>query len=168
MVDDWAGITRPGPNHRQNFVVRRRFPSDDRDRLERSKILDVGCGTGHLAELARRGYDTWGRIIGRLWLRPRQYKQDRYQVATSRRFISRHTRWHRVLGVVRASPGRPGLTEILVVSSGRLRGDHHSQHIVLFLSRSCARSHSFRHPSGDQRWCELFGGKPVPSDIAQS
>jgi ubiquinone/menaquinone biosynthesis C-methylase UbiE len=87
-VDDWARYyddPAPATLTAQNFVSRRRFAIQlIEDRLPKgSKILDVGCGTGHLAaELARRGYDTWGTDLsaGMVEYARTNYNQDRYQV----------------------------------------------------------------------------------------
>lgn len=87
-VDDWARYyDDPAPKTltAQNFVSRRRFAIQMIEaRLARgSKILDVGCGTGHLAaELARRGYDTWGTDLsaGMVEYARTHYNSDRYQV----------------------------------------------------------------------------------------
>ncbi len=88
-VDDWAKFyDDPAPRTltAQNFVSRRRFAIQMIEaRLEKgSKILDVGCGTGHLAaELAKRGYDTWGTDLstGMIDYARANYNADRYQVA---------------------------------------------------------------------------------------
>ena len=87
-VDDWARYyddPAPATLTAQNFVSRRRFAIQLIEaRLPKgSKILDVGCGTGHLAaELARRGYDTWGTDLsaGMVEYARTNYNQDRYQV----------------------------------------------------------------------------------------
>jgi ubiquinone/menaquinone biosynthesis C-methylase UbiE len=88
-VDDWARYyDDPAPRTltAQNFVSRRRFAIQmiESKLPKGSKILDVGCGTGHLAaELARRGYDTWGTDLsaGMIEYARTNYNQDRYQVA---------------------------------------------------------------------------------------
>jgi ubiquinone/menaquinone biosynthesis C-methylase UbiE len=80
-VDDWARFyedPKPATLGAQNLVSRRRFAIEMVEaRLPRgSKILDVGCGTGHLAcELARRGYQTWGTDIAEAMV---QYARDHY------------------------------------------------------------------------------------------
>lgn len=65
-VDNWARFyadPKPLTLNSQNLVSRRRFALE---MLEShippgTKILDIGCGTGHLAgELMNRGYDAWG------------------------------------------------------------------------------------------------------------
>jgi len=65
-VEDWARFysdPKPATMNAQNLVSRRRFALE---MLEArvppgSTILDIGCGTGHLAgELMRRGYQAWG------------------------------------------------------------------------------------------------------------
>lgn len=87
-VDDWARYyDDPAPRTltAQNFVSRRRFAIQmiESKLPKGSKILDVGCGTGHLAaELARRGYDTWGTDLsaGMIDYARTNYNRDRYQV----------------------------------------------------------------------------------------
>jgi ubiquinone/menaquinone biosynthesis C-methylase UbiE len=65
-VDDWARFyadPKPKTLNSQNLVSRRRFALEMLEArvAHGSKILDVGCGTGHLAgELLQRGYDAWG------------------------------------------------------------------------------------------------------------
>ena len=87
-VDDWARFyDDPAPKTltSQNFVSRRRFAIEMIEaRLAKgSKVLDLGCGTGHLAaELARRGYDTWGTDLsaGMIDYARTHYHAERYQV----------------------------------------------------------------------------------------
>ena len=87
-VDDWARYyDDPAPRTltAQNFVSRRRFAIQmiESKLPKGSKILDVGCGTGHLAaELARRGYDTWGTDLsaGMIDYARANYNAERYQV----------------------------------------------------------------------------------------
>ena len=88
-VDDWARFyddPKPPTLTAQNFVSRRRFAIQMIEaRLPKgSKILDVGCGTGHLAaELARRGYQTWGTDLseGMIQYARTHYNPDSFQVA---------------------------------------------------------------------------------------
>jgi ubiquinone/menaquinone biosynthesis C-methylase UbiE len=65
-VDDWARFysdPKPATLNAQNLISRRRFALE---MLETrvppgSSVLDIGCGTGHLAaELMQRGYAAWG------------------------------------------------------------------------------------------------------------
>jgi len=88
-VDDWARFyedPKPAKMSSQNLVSRRRFAIEmiEAKLPKGSKILDVGCGTGHLAaELARRGYDTWGTDLsqGMVDYAREHYNRDRFQVA---------------------------------------------------------------------------------------
>lgn len=87
-VEDWARYyddPAPATLTAQNFVSRRRFAIQmiESKLPKGSKILDVGCGTGHLAaELARRGYDTWGTDLsaGMIDYARANYNAERYQV----------------------------------------------------------------------------------------
>jgi len=87
-VDDWARFyenPKPRKMNDQNLVSRRRFAIEMiENKLEPgSKILDVGCGTGHLAaELTRRGYQTWGTDIAEAMVQYARahYDPDRFQV----------------------------------------------------------------------------------------
>lgn len=87
-VDDWARFydnPKPPTLTAQNFVSRLRFTLEMiESRVARgSKILDVGCGTGHLAgELMRRGYQAWGVDLSEGMVRFAQehYGADRFQV----------------------------------------------------------------------------------------
>jgi ubiquinone/menaquinone biosynthesis C-methylase UbiE len=87
-VDDWARFyDDPAPKTltAQNFVSRRRFAIEMIEaRVPKGgKILDLGCGTGHLAaELKRRGYDTWGTDLseGMIQYAQTNYSADRYQI----------------------------------------------------------------------------------------
>jgi ubiquinone/menaquinone biosynthesis C-methylase UbiE len=87
-VDDWARFyqdPKPATLTAQNLVSRRRFAIEMIEaRLEPgSKILDVGCGTGHLAaELAKRGYQAWGTDIAEAMVHyaREHYDPDRFQV----------------------------------------------------------------------------------------
>jgi ubiquinone/menaquinone biosynthesis C-methylase UbiE len=88
-VDDWARFyedPKPAKLSAQNLVSRRRFAIEmiESKLAPGSKILDVGCGTGHLAaELARRGFDTWGTDLsaGMVDYARQHYNPDRFQVA---------------------------------------------------------------------------------------
>ena len=88
-VDDWARFYEdptPAKMSAQNLVSRRRFAIEmiESKLSKGSKVLDVGCGTGHLAaELARRGYDTWGTDLsqGMVDYAREHYNRDRFQVA---------------------------------------------------------------------------------------
>ena len=83
-VDDWARFyENPNPlkMSAQNLVSRRRFAIDmiEAKVSNGSKVLDVGCGTGHLAaELARRGYQAWGTDLSEAMI---QYAQEHYDAA---------------------------------------------------------------------------------------
>lgn len=88
-VDDWARFYEdPKPSNltAQNLVSRRRYAIEMIEaRLPKgSKILDVGCGTGHLAaELARRGYETWGTDLSEAMVQyaREHYNPERFQAA---------------------------------------------------------------------------------------
>ena len=88
-VDDWARFyedPKPLKLSAQNLVSRRRFAIEmiEKQLPKGSKILDVGCGTGHLAaELARRGYDTWGTDLseGMIQYAREHYDPSRFQPA---------------------------------------------------------------------------------------
>jgi ubiquinone/menaquinone biosynthesis C-methylase UbiE len=87
-VDNWARFyadPKPATLNSQNLVSRRRFA------LEMfaarvppgSKVLDIGCGTGHLAgELMQRGYEAWGVDFseGMVQYAREHYRSDRFQV----------------------------------------------------------------------------------------
>jgi len=87
-VEDWARFyadPKPVTMSAQNLVSRRRFAMEMLEtRLPPgAKILDVGCGTGHLAaELARRGYDAWGVDMSEAMVRyaGEHYSPDRFQL----------------------------------------------------------------------------------------
>jgi ubiquinone/menaquinone biosynthesis C-methylase UbiE len=87
-VADWAHFyadLKPATMNAQNLVSRRRFALE---MLEArvppgSKILDVGCGTGHLAaELERRGYEVWGVDLSEAMVRyaREHYNPDRFRL----------------------------------------------------------------------------------------
>jgi len=65
-VEDWARFYRdpkPATMGAQNLVSRRRFALEMVEARvpPGSSILDIGCGTGHLAgDLMQRGYGAWG------------------------------------------------------------------------------------------------------------
>lgn len=88
-VDNWARFyedPRPVKMGAQNLVSRRRFAIEmiEARLAPGSKILDVGCGTGHLAaELARRGYQSWGTDIAEAMVQhaKEHYDPERFQVA---------------------------------------------------------------------------------------
>src|SRR5260370_27623508 len=87
-VEDWARFysdPKPPTMSAQNLISRRRFALE---MLEArvppgSNVLDVGCGTGHLAgELMRRGYKAWGVDLsdGMVEYAREHYRQDRFRV----------------------------------------------------------------------------------------
>ncbi len=87
-VEDWARFyadPKPGTLNDQNLVSRRRFALEMLEARvpQGSRILDVGCGTGHLvAELMRRGYEAWGVDFSDAMVRyaREHYDPDRFQV----------------------------------------------------------------------------------------
>ncbi|HUM05571.1 MAG TPA: class I SAM-dependent methyltransferase [Terriglobales bacterium] len=87
-VDDWARFyedPKPATLTAQNLVSRRRFTLEmvESRLAPGSKILDVGCGTGHLAgALMQRGYDAWGVDFseGMVQYAAVHYRADRFQV----------------------------------------------------------------------------------------
>jgi ubiquinone/menaquinone biosynthesis C-methylase UbiE len=87
-VDDWARFyedPKPASLTSQNLVSRRRFALEMIESRvpPGSKILDVGCGTGHLAgELMRRGYQAWGVDFSEGMVRYacEHYGADRFQM----------------------------------------------------------------------------------------
>ncbi len=87
-VDDWARFyADPNPPNftAQNLVSRRQFALEMIEARvpKSSKILDIGCGTGHLAgELMRRGYQAWGVDFSEGMVRyaAEHYGADRFQV----------------------------------------------------------------------------------------
>jgi ubiquinone/menaquinone biosynthesis C-methylase UbiE len=87
-VDDWARFyadSKPKTLNAQNLVSRRRFALEMLEsRLPSgAKVLDVGCGTGHLAaELAQRGFEAWGLDVSDAMVRyaREHHRADRFQV----------------------------------------------------------------------------------------
>jgi ubiquinone/menaquinone biosynthesis C-methylase UbiE len=87
-VEDWARFyedPKPATLSSQNLVSRRRFALEMIEARvpPGSKILDIGCGTGHLAgELMRRGYEAWGVDFSDAMVRyaREHYDADRFQV----------------------------------------------------------------------------------------
>ena len=86
-VEDWDRCytdSRPKTLSAQNLVSRRRFALEMLEaRIPRgSKILDVGCGTGHLTrELIQRGYEAWGVDFSEAMVHyaHEHYDSDRFQ-----------------------------------------------------------------------------------------
>ncbi|HYW40730.1 MAG TPA: class I SAM-dependent methyltransferase [Terriglobales bacterium] len=87
-VDDWARFyadPKPVSLNSQNLISRRRFALEMIEARvpPGSKVLDIGCGTGHLAgELMRRGYEAWGVDFSDAMVRyaREHYDADRFQV----------------------------------------------------------------------------------------
>ncbi len=88
-VDDWARFyedPKPAKLGAQNLISRRRFAIEmiEKRLTPGSKILDVGCGTGHLAaEFNRRGYQAWGTDLAEAMVQYARahYDPERFQVA---------------------------------------------------------------------------------------
>src|SRR5258708_6321827 len=87
-VQDWARFysdPKPPTMSAQNLISRRRFALE---MLEArvppgSNVLDVGCGTGHLAgELMQRGYTAWGADLSDAMVEyaREHYSRDRFRV----------------------------------------------------------------------------------------
>ena len=122
-VEDWARFyADPSPTtlNDQNLISRRRFAIEmiQTSVPPGSKILDVGCGTGHLAaELMRQGYDAWGVDFSDAMVRyaQEQYDSDRFQVGDIERIAFPDNTFDGVmcLGVVEyLSSDLPALHEI--------------------------------------------------------
>jgi ubiquinone/menaquinone biosynthesis C-methylase UbiE len=87
-VDNWARFyadPQPANLNSQNLVSRRQFALEmiEAKVPTGSKILDIGCGTGHLAgELMRRGYQALGVDFseGMVSYAREHYGADRFQV----------------------------------------------------------------------------------------
>lgn len=87
-VEDWARFyadPKPLTLNSQNLVSRRRFALEMLEERLRpgSKVLDIGCGTGHLTgELMRRGYDAWGVDFseGMVQYAREHYDESRFQM----------------------------------------------------------------------------------------
>ena len=88
-VDDWARFyedPKPAKMGAQNLISRRRFAVEmiEKRLAAGSKILDVGCGTGHLAaEFNRRGYQAWGTDLAEAMIEyaRQHYDREHFQVA---------------------------------------------------------------------------------------
>jgi ubiquinone/menaquinone biosynthesis C-methylase UbiE len=86
-VEDWARFyadPEPASLNSQNLISRRRFALEMIETRvpAGAKILDVGCGTGHLAgELMRRGFDACGIDMSEAMVRyaREHYGADRFQ-----------------------------------------------------------------------------------------
>jgi|ERR1022692_1054178 ubiquinone/menaquinone biosynthesis C-methylase UbiE len=87
-VEDWARFyndPKPATLNAQNLVSRRRFALEMLEArvAPGSNILDIGCGTGHLAgELMQRGYTAWGVDFseGMVEYARQHYNPDRFRV----------------------------------------------------------------------------------------
>jgi len=87
-VDNWARFyadPKPLTLNSQNLISRRRFALEMLvSRVKPpAKILDIGCGTGHLAgELMKRGYEAWGVDYseGMVQYAREHYDPNRFQV----------------------------------------------------------------------------------------
>jgi ubiquinone/menaquinone biosynthesis C-methylase UbiE len=175
-VDDWARYyddPAPATLTAQNFVSRRRFAIQmtESKLAKGSKILDVGCGTGHLAaELARRGYDTWGTDLsaGMIDYARTNYNRDRYQVGDIEKIPFPDNTFDGIvcLGVVEyLASDDAALTEIhRVLRSGGYAVITTPSSICPFfyLDRALVRTRFAIRPAiGAMR--RLFGGKQQPA-----
>lgn len=87
-VEDWARFysdPKPATLNAQNLVSRRRFALEMLEArvTPGSNILDIGCGTGHLAgELMQRGYTAWGVDLseGMVEYAREHYNRDHFRV----------------------------------------------------------------------------------------
>jgi ubiquinone/menaquinone biosynthesis C-methylase UbiE len=87
-VEDWARFysdPRPITLNSQNLISRRRFALEmlEAKVSPGANILDIGCGTGHLAgELMQRGYTAWGVDLseGMVEYARQHYNPDRFRV----------------------------------------------------------------------------------------
>lgn len=87
-VEDWARFyndSKPVTLNAQNLVSRRRFALQmlETKVSQGSNILDIGCGTGHLAgELMQRGYAAWGVDLSEAMVEyaREHYNRDRFRV----------------------------------------------------------------------------------------
>jgi ubiquinone/menaquinone biosynthesis C-methylase UbiE len=87
-VDDWArsyGDPKPATLNAQNLISRRRFALEMLEARVSpgSSILDIGCGTGHLAgELMQRGYAACGVDLSDAMVQyaREHYNPDRFRV----------------------------------------------------------------------------------------
>jgi|HubBroStandDraft_4_1064222.scaffolds.fasta_scaffold00285_8 ubiquinone/menaquinone biosynthesis C-methylase UbiE len=87
-VEDWARFysdSKPATLNAQNLISRRRFALDMLEtRISPgSNVLDIGCGTGHLAgELMQRGYAAWGVDLSEAMVAyaREHYDPDRFRV----------------------------------------------------------------------------------------
>lgn len=122
-VDDWAKFyndPKPPTLTAQNFVARRRYTIEmiEARVAKGGKILDVGCGTGHLAgELIRRGYPSWGVDFSEGMIRyaKQHYGADLFQVGDIEKlpFPDNHFDGIVCLGVMEyLTSDKPGLREM--------------------------------------------------------
>jgi len=87
-VEDWARFyndPKPATMSAQNLVSRRKFTLEMVEARvpPGRKILDIGCGTGHLAgELMKRGYEAWGVDLSDAMVEyaREHYNPDRFRV----------------------------------------------------------------------------------------
>ena len=87
-VEDWARFysdPKPATMSAQNLVSRRRFALEMLETRVSpgSSVLDIGCGTGHLAgELMQRGYAAWGVDLSDAMVEyaRQHYDPDRFRV----------------------------------------------------------------------------------------
>jgi ubiquinone/menaquinone biosynthesis C-methylase UbiE len=87
-VEDWARFysdPKPATLSAQNLVSRRRFALEMIESRvpPGSNVLDIGCGTGHLAgELMHRGYMAWGVDLSEAMVKyaREHYSRDRFRV----------------------------------------------------------------------------------------